>query len=73
LWVGRFTEGTHAIVPDAPFVHVFVARGVVDVEGAGVLQPGDALRATGAGARRVEAIADAELVVWETWADIAFA
>jgi hypothetical protein len=60
-------------VPDAPFVHVFVARGGAALEGAGRLETGDAVRLTGAGARSLTAdpVAGAEVLVWESAAEVA--
>jgi hypothetical protein len=52
-------------VPDAPFVHLFVARGSVDLEGAGLLHEGDAVRFTGTGGQTLTAVDDAEVLVWE--------
>jgi quercetin 2,3-dioxygenase len=67
LWVGRLRPGTSTRVPAAPHVHVFVARGGVELEGAGPLAAGDAARLTGAGALEVRADdAAAEVLVWET-------
>jgi len=71
LWITRLSAGAAGPIPDAPFVHVFVARGEADVDGAGPLQTGDAARLTGAGARTATAgDAGAELVVWETYAKL---
>jgi quercetin 2,3-dioxygenase len=71
LWIARLTAGASAAIPDAPFVHAFVATGTVDVEGAGVLVAGDAARLTEAGARALTAgPAGAEVVIWETHADL---
>ena len=44
------SAATTVRVPDAPFVHVFVARGAATLEGAGPLATGDAVRLTAAGA-----------------------
>ena len=53
-------------LPEAPYVHVFVARGAVDLEGAGRLAEGDAARVTAAEGQRVAAVAGpAEVLVWE--------
>jgi quercetin 2,3-dioxygenase len=69
LWVGRLRAGTTVTVPDAPFVHLFVARGGADVDGVGQLGAGDAVRLTDAGARQLTAGDDgAEVTVWETYA-----
>jgi redox-sensitive bicupin YhaK (pirin superfamily) len=68
LWGGRLKPGETARVPDAPFVHLFVARGGATLEGAGPLGTGDAVRLTGAGARGLTAdpAAGAEVLIWET-------
>src|SRR5437879_3039538 len=42
LWGGRLKPGETVSVPDARYVHVYVARGEVDLEGAGRLDTGDA-------------------------------
>jgi hypothetical protein len=55
-------------LPDAPFVHAFVARGSVDLDGSGTLRTGDAARLTAAGPLQLRAGDDgAELTIWETW------
>ena len=65
--VGRLARGTTVTVPDAPHVHVYVARGSATLDGAGELREGDAARLTGAGAPPLTAGADdTEVVVWET-------
>jgi redox-sensitive bicupin YhaK (pirin superfamily) len=68
LWVGRLRPGATVRVPDAPFVHVFVARGGAALEGAGSLVTGDAVRLAAAGARELTAdpAAGAEVLIWET-------
>ena len=67
LWAGRLAEGETVRVPDAPYVHVFVARGAAELEGAGPLETGDAVRLTRAGARTLTASSgDAEVLIWET-------
>jgi redox-sensitive bicupin YhaK (pirin superfamily) len=71
LHAGRLRSGDHVQVPDAPFVHLFVARGTVDLEGAGTLAEGDAVRLTGVGGQQVTAVEDAELLVWEMHATAA--
>ncbi|SDU63773.1 pirin family protein [Jiangella alkaliphila] len=65
LHVGRLRPGDVVTLPSAPFVHVYVARGAVDVETAGALGDGDAVRLTDEGGRTVTARGDAELLVWE--------
>jgi quercetin 2,3-dioxygenase len=55
-------------LPDAPFVHLYIAKGRAELEEAGVLNTGDAVRLTAAGARRLPADSQtgAEVLVWET-------
>lgn len=66
LWAGRLGRGAAAQVPDAPHVHLFVARGEVELEDAGSLTAGDAARLIDAGGLGFRADADAEVLVWET-------
>ena len=64
---GGSRAGVVADIPDAPHVHVFVADGGGDLDGAGDLGTGDAARLTEAGARRFTAGPDgAEVLVWAT-------
>ncbi|HLT17217.1 MAG TPA: pirin family protein [Acidimicrobiales bacterium] len=70
LHAARLAPGDAVTVPDAPFNHVFVAVGAVDLEGAGRLGEGDAVRLTGVGGQRITATEDAELLVWEMHATI---
>lgn len=65
LHVARMNPGDSVTLPDAPYTHVFVARGVVDLEAAGRLGDGDALRLTGTGGHRATAVGPAEILVWE--------
>jgi len=60
-------------LPDAPYLHLFVPRGTVDLEGAGVLGEGDAVRFTATGGQKVTAIEPAEILVWEMHAGMAAA
>ncbi len=71
LWAARLDPGQAVEVPDAPFVHLFVARGAVDLEGAGPLATGDAVRLTARGGQRLVATADSEVLIWEMHATIA--
>ena len=52
-------------LPDAPYVHVFVAKGAAVLEGAGPLSQGDAVRLTAAGGPALRASEAAEVLVWE--------
>ncbi len=67
LWGGRLKPGEAVTVPDAEYAHVFVARGGADLEGAGPLASGDAVRLTAAGSPRLvaDAAAGAEVLIWE--------
>jgi redox-sensitive bicupin YhaK (pirin superfamily) len=67
LWGGRLGAGETVTVPDAPYVHVFVAKGSAQLEHAGLLNGGDEARLTGAGARSLTAESNgAEILIWET-------
>jgi redox-sensitive bicupin YhaK (pirin superfamily) len=72
LWGGRLQPGGAATVPDARYVHVFIAKGAVELEGAGRLVAGDAVRLTAAGPLRLSAdgVQGAEVLVWESDADL---
>ncbi len=63
--VARLDPGRSITVPDAPYGHVFVARGSVAFEDHGALAQGDAVRLTAAGGHRVTASTAAELLIWE--------
>lgn len=57
-------------IPDAPFVHVFVADGEAMLEGVGVLNAGDAVRVSGGGGQKLSSATGAEVIVWEMHATI---
>jgi len=71
LHAARLAEGGSIALPTAPYVHLYVARGAVEVEGAGRLGTGDALRVTLAEGQRVMGSGDAEVLIWEMTADLA--
>jgi redox-sensitive bicupin YhaK (pirin superfamily) len=71
LHAARMRPGDKVTVPDAPFAHLFVARGTVDLENAGPLQEGDAVRLTGVGGQTLSAVDDAEVLIWEMHAQAA--
>ncbi len=72
LWVGKLKPGETIKVPDAPFAHVYVAAGDLDVEAAGPLSAGDAARITLGGALKATAgPAGAEVLIWEMHKHIA--
>ncbi|MBI4400541.1 MAG: pirin family protein [Nitrospirae bacterium] len=68
LWGGRLKPGESVSVPDARFVHLYVAKGAAEMEGAGFLAAGDAVRLIAAGAPRLtaDAVTGAEVLIWET-------
>jgi redox-sensitive bicupin YhaK (pirin superfamily) len=71
LYAARLRPGQSVELPDAPFLHLFVARGAVTLEGAGRLATGDAVRFTATGGQRVRTTEPAEILVWEMHATIA--
>ncbi len=52
-------------LPQAPRLHVFAARGTVDVEGVARLDEGDAARFTDEGGADVRAVGACEVLVWQ--------
>jgi len=70
LYVARLAAGRSVSLPEAPFLHLFVARGEVELEGAGRLGAGDAVRFTATGGQQVTAAQPAEVLVWEMHATI---
>ena len=66
LWAGRLAADERVVLPEAPYLHLFVAKGAVDLDGAGRLVAGDAVRLTGAPGFGVRADPEgAEVLVWE--------
>jgi redox-sensitive bicupin YhaK (pirin superfamily) len=67
LWGGRIKPGETVNVPDAKLVHLYVAKGAAQLEGAGTLTTGDAVRLTAVGSPRLTADAEAgaEVLIWE--------
>jgi redox-sensitive bicupin YhaK (pirin superfamily) len=70
LHAARLQPGQSVELPDAPFLHLFVPRGSVDLEAAGPLATGDAVRFTGTGGQRVTATEPAEVLLWEMHATV---
>jgi len=68
LHAARMQSGDRVQLPDAPFLHLFVALGAIDLEGVGTLGAGDAARFTASGGRQVTATASAEILTWEMYA-----
>src|SRR5436305_7421640 len=66
LYASRLAPGGSLTLPQSPYVHLYVAKGAVDLEGAAGLAAGDAARITSSEGARVTAADDgAELLVWE--------
>ena len=70
LYAARLQPGQSVNLPDAPFLHLFVPRGTVTLEGAGPLGDGDAVRFTATGGQQVTATEPAEILVWEMHATL---
>ena len=71
LHAARLRPGEGIELPEAPFLHLFVPRGTVTLEGAGPLSEGDAVRFTATGGQKITAAEPAEILVWEMHAAIA--
>lgn len=70
LHVARLQKGQSVQLQEAPFLHVFVPVGSVEMEGAGALETGDAVRMTATGGQQLTATEDTEVLVWEMHATI---
>ena len=74
LWVARVAAGDEVVVPEAPFVHVFVARGDAAFTARleeGLLAEGDAVRLAGEESLTLRAGAEgAEILIWETHSQV---
>lgn len=66
----RLLPGAAVNVPQAPYLHLYLAAGRVNVEGIGTLHQGDAVRFTDADGRRVTASEPSELLIWEMHAKL---
>jgi redox-sensitive bicupin YhaK (pirin superfamily) len=67
LWGGRLRAGETVTIPDERHVHVFVPVGTAELDQAGPLDTGDAVRLTGVGGLDLTAGADgAEVLIWAT-------
>lgn len=71
LHAARLRPGQHVILPEAPYLHLFITRGSVGLEGTGSLNGGDAVRFTASGGHLVSAAEPAEILVWEMHAGVA--
>ncbi len=61
----RLGAGDGATLPSAPYVHLHVARGSVELAGGRTLGTGDAAEVTGGGGEQVVAREPAELLCWQ--------
>lgn len=71
LHAARLQPGQTVQLPEAPYLHLFVPRGSVALEGADALGTGDAVRFTATGGQKVTAAESAEILVWEMHAAVA--
>lgn len=65
MLVARMQPGRAVVLPDAPYLHVFVVAGEVSMEGVGLLSEGDAVRVSGGGGQALLSEQGAEVIVWE--------
>ena len=67
LWGGRLKPGETVTVPEGRNVHLFLAVGDADLEGAGSLVEGDAARLVAAGSPKLTAgPSGSEVLIWVT-------
>ncbi|HEY4572111.1 MAG TPA: pirin family protein [Kribbella sp.] len=65
--VARLAAGQSVELPAAAYLHLFVATGTADLEGAGELGTADAVRLTDSGGRLTAGPVGAEVLVWEMY------
>ncbi|MDX6255736.1 MAG: quercetin 2,3-dioxygenase [Frankiales bacterium] len=70
LYAARLQPGQSVQLPEAPYLHLFVPRGTVALEGAGALEAGDAVRFTATGGQSITASEPSEILVWEMHATL---
>jgi len=66
----RLRPGDAVALPPAPYLHLFVPRGRLALEGIGDLEDGDAVRFTDADGRRLTASEPSEVLIWEMHAKL---
>jgi quercetin 2,3-dioxygenase len=66
----RLHPGDAVTLPQAPYLHLFVARGRISAAGIGDLDEGDAVRLTDYDGPRVTASEPSELLIWEMHAKL---
>jgi quercetin 2,3-dioxygenase len=70
LHAARLQPGDTLTAPAAPYLHVFVPRGRLTLEGAGELADGDAARLTDIDGPRLTASEPTDLLIWEMHAKL---
>jgi len=70
LYAARLADGESTTLPTAAFVHLYVARGTVHLEGAGALEQGAAARITAGDGQRVTSREESEILVWEMHSEL---
>jgi redox-sensitive bicupin YhaK (pirin superfamily) len=65
LHVARLEEPGTVTLPEARWLHLFVVTGEVELEGAGTLTGGDAVRMVDTGGQRLTGRRAAEVLLWE--------
>jgi redox-sensitive bicupin YhaK (pirin superfamily) len=73
LHAARLEPGQSVTLPAAPYLHLYVARGAVELEGAGPLAAGAAARITAGDGQRVTATEPSEILAWEMHARLGMA
>ena len=65
MWISVLPAGASRTLPGGDLLHVYLARGVVEVETIGRLDAGDSLRLSDSAELRLSALAEAEVLVWQ--------
>ncbi len=65
LWAARLPAGESLQLPESAYLHLYVARGGLDLDGAGALLAGDAARIAGGGQRITASAPETEVLLWE--------
>jgi len=65
LWVSVLPAGSARTLPEGDLLHLYLARGAVEVEMIGRLEQGDSLRLSASAQPKFIADAEAEVLVWQ--------
>jgi quercetin 2,3-dioxygenase len=65
LWATRLAPGARRRLPGTGRTFLVVVRGVVDLEGVGLLRTDDSVELVGHGGASLSGVADAEVLIWE--------